>query len=355
MKKINKMLVLFLGLLFLAGCAHLTPEQKQEQGQALYNKAEARLAANRRAPEFKEQLKLAVDELKEADELGYAPAAGSLAAIYSDLELSSSLNISQEERWQNYRTYLQRAAEGNVLERQAELGRNYYQGVKGFTKDSDKAVYWWEKAANSGDIKAVQSLIEYYGHNSCAQCPEKYVYWMEKMADSGSLRAMLQVGLGYEKGNPPFSQDYDKAFYWFTRAMDKGGNLGFHYLGHMYLYGHGVKQDYTKARELMEKAAAFEDWGGAHHHLGELYYYGLGVKRNYNEAFLNYKIGAEQGYYGSMYMVGYMYLKGQGVKASRAEAKRWYELAVSSEGDDGYNNDQYLLPAKNALHKAFGK
>lgn len=360
-KKTVKITLAALCLFFVAACAQLTPEEKLTQGEALYQKASERLAATSiYKPDFSEQLALAVDELKRADEYGNHDATALLSDIYfgapySESLVSESLKISQEEIQKNYRYYTERAAAAGIPSYQYQLGVDYYSGKMGVEKSPDKAIELWEQAANGGDRTAMSALAYHYASYYCEGCDAKFVYWSGRFMDGATARDQAAFGMNFEKGYEPFAQDYNTAMAWYQKAMDQNSDVGYHYMAHLYLFGKGVTQDYAKAKELMEIAASLEDWGGAHHHLGEMYYLGLGVKRNYQEAFKNYMIGAEQGYYGSMYMVGYMYLTGTGVKGDRTQAEKWYNQGISDEYNDGYNQDKLIVKARSALAKAFDK
>ena len=55
------------------------------------------------------------------------------------------------------------------------------------------------------------------------------------------------------------AQDYAKAREWYEKAAAKGDASAMFNLGSLYKNGHGVAQDYAKAREWYEKAAANGD------------------------------------------------------------------------------------------------
>ena len=77
-------------------------------------------------------------------------------------------------------------------------------------------------------------------------------------------------------------------------------------LARMYAQGDGVKQDYTKAREYLEKAAALNHVG-AISNLGEMYFNGYGVKQDYTKARELFEKAAALNYAGASYNLGYMY------------------------------------------------
>jgi TPR repeat protein len=69
---------------------------------------------------------------------------------------------------------------------------------------------------------------------------------------------MLSLGVFYESGQG-VAQDYAKAREWFEKAAAKDNAVAMLGLGVFYENGQGVAQDYAKAREWYEKAAAKGD------------------------------------------------------------------------------------------------
>jgi TPR repeat protein len=77
---------------------------------------------------------------------------------------------------------------------------------------------------------------------------------LEAGSAHGSADAMYNLGWLYGSG-----QDYIKARELYEKAAAKDHSLAMHNLGMLYLQGRGVAEDYTKAREWFEKAAAKGD------------------------------------------------------------------------------------------------
>ena len=66
---------------------------------------------------------------------------------------------------------------------------------------------------------------------------------------------MFNLGMRYENGDG-VAQDYGKAREWFEKAAAKDNSDAMNNLGGLYDNGEGVARDYRKAREWYEKAAA---------------------------------------------------------------------------------------------------
>ena len=73
-------------------------------------------------------------------------------------------------------------------------------------------------------------------------------------------------------------------------------------------------------------------FGGGHaeaqHYLGFMYDFGLGVKENDKEAVKWYRMAAEQGNAKSQYSLGIAYEQGNGVTRDLNEALKYYRLAA---------------------------
>ena len=80
---------------------------------------------------------------------------------------------------------------------------------------------------------------------------------------------MNDLGRLYQNGHG-VPQDYAKAREWYEKAATKDNAVAMSNLGALFADGHGVPQDYAKAREWFEKAAA-KDNAEAMANLGVLY------------------------------------------------------------------------------------
>jgi TPR repeat protein len=104
---------------------------------------------------------------------------------------------------------------------------------------------------------------------------------------------MANLGLLYRNGRG-VTQDYVKAREWYEKAAAKDNATAMFNLGWLYDNGQGVTQDYVKAREWYEKAAA-KDKASAMVNLGWLYENGRGVTQDYIKAREWYEKAADKG------------------------------------------------------------
>ena len=138
-------------------------------------------------------------------------------------------------------------------ERHGHLGLLYANG-QGVAQDYGKAREWYEKAVDKGDAYAMPTSACFTSTVRVAQDYAKAREWYEKAADKGDASAMANLGLLYAtvrawrrttsrrasgSRRPP------------TRATRRHGQPR-----PALRNGQGVAQDYAKAREWYEKAAA---------------------------------------------------------------------------------------------------
>ncbi len=144
------------------------------------------------------------------------------------------------------------------------LAYAYYTGtfrVKGFRdrdqfiQDKGKAVSWFQKAAELGNLDAMNYLGHIYalGDDEIEQDVEKAIYWLQKAAEAGHVDAISRLGDIYR--DERFGHvDKEKARTWFLKAAEQGDGGCMWCLGGMYRYGEGVPQDIEKSLDWHRKA-----------------------------------------------------------------------------------------------------
>ena len=81
---------------------------------------------------------------------------------------------------------------------------------------------------------------------------------MYPMALEGNITAQSNLGMLYNLGRGTV-RDYEKAYWWFSEAAEKGSVKGLNNLGVMYLRGDYVKQNTEQAIKLFERTARAKD------------------------------------------------------------------------------------------------
>ena len=159
-------------------------------------------------------------------------------------------------------------------------------------------------------------------------CIEKEMEILKTLAEQGSLVAQYRLGNMYSSGQEVLSQDFQKAFKWWTRAAEQNHFEAQFNLGNMYHYGEGVEKDLQKAFEWRMKAAE-QGLSIAQYRVGHMYYYGEGVEKDLQKAFEWGMKAAEQNYVSAQHFVGDMYYYGEGVEQDFQKAAEWWAKAAS--------------------------
>jgi TPR repeat protein len=147
-------------------------------------------------------------------------------------------------------------------------------------------------------------------------------------AEHGDLTSMANVGVAFEAGRG-VTQDYAKAREWFEKAAAQDSAHAMFSLGSLYENGKGVSEDYAKAHEFYEKAAARGE-ANAMFRLGWLYENGKGVTQDYVKARDWFEKAAAKGDTKAMVNLGVFYEDGLGVAQDHAKAHEWYEKAAAN-------------------------
>lgn len=123
-----------------------------------------------------------------------------------------------------------------------------------------------------------------------------------------------------------------------ARPLADNGNANAQYnMGVLYDEGYGVEQDYAKAKEWYEKAAA-QKYPKAEHNLGIMYQSGHGVKKSSAEAAKWFKRAAEHGEPAAQNNLAVLYVRGEGVQQDLGEAARWAAKAAEAGNSSAKNN-----------------
>lgn len=111
------------------------------------------------------------------------------------------------------------SAFGGSVENMSVLGIIYSSCGHGVKVDYDKAIFWYQRAVDGGDMPSAWRLADIF----------------------------------YRRAGAP--KDFKRAFALYKLASDNGFFVATAQLGLMYLNGDGTKKDLVKARELLKVAA----------------------------------------------------------------------------------------------------
>lgn len=177
-------------------------------------------------------------------------------------------------------------------EAQFHLGLMHALG-RGVVADGDKALQWYERAAQGGHPKAQVNL------------------------------ALLLL----DAATPARPEALVRARDWLERAARQGDPRAAHHLGLIHYRGHGVPRDYGVARRWWQDAAAGGDLASAFN-LGLLYQRGRGVERDAETAVRWWRQAAQGGFAAAQNALGAAYQNGDGAPFDLVEAWAWFRLAA---------------------------
>ena len=214
--------------------------------------------------------------------------------------------------------------------------------------------------ADPGDANAMVLLGEHY-RDAVDPDFDRAISWFRKAIDRGDLSAMSSMGWMYFHGLG-VEKDVGQALKWYRTAAEAGGHEGMNNLGHLYLHGAGVKQDVQEAIRWFRKSSAAGNPYG-YDNLGVLYLEGNGLPQNVEAAKEMFRSAADLGLTDSMIRIGRIerahdspesrkaafdwfsraqasmegmkeigdcYFDGIGVEPGTDEGLRWYQLAIDA-------------------------
>lgn len=167
------------------------------------------------------------------------------------------------------------AADGGFARAQVSLGRAYFDGRGGLTKDETQALYLYDKAAGQNDPSALRSLAHDFLFGFASKNVKKSYELMVRAANLGNKLAFADLCTLFESFDVPVVGEPTKAS-WCIKAAEAGDIDAQHVLSTLYLSGEGVPKDDGKAAEWAIKAAS-QGLGRAQYQAGLLFSSGRGV------------------------------------------------------------------------------
>jgi TPR repeat protein len=278
-------------VLGLLNVDHLIDEGKQDEWQALWERAAAH---------------------------NYAPAQAWLG-----FSLIEGARVAPDPK--RGRTLIDQAAAQNEPFGSATLGECFLSGLAGYSPDLDKARQLFGKAC---DADLVYGFI---GLANVAAAQGNFhdgLALLTKVADAGSPRAQAIIANWYVSGQIP--QDPHKAFKYMSEAVEgtRWRNGDYIYaLATLYEQGFGTPKDSARAMDCYLKAIKLDSEQAALT-IALRYLNGEGVERDPKRTAQILTPYAERGHSGAEFVVGQLYLGGFGVDHDPAEARKWLRRAA---------------------------
>ena len=265
---------------------------------------------------------------------------------------------------------LERRARIGEAQSAKKLGELYETGEEGASKDPAKAFEWFSRAANLGDLYALEKIAwDLINGEGTPANPNEGARRFREAADRGSGYAMYNLGwlheqgkgvakddalalAWYRKGAEAGNEDAMSALGWlmengrggpkddagaaqlYFQASEKGHAQAKTNLGWLFVEGRGVPtKSLPVALNLFTEAAAMGN-ARAMGNLGYLHENGLGISKNPEVAFSYFSQSADLGDVSSQAHLGWMLERGIGTPIAVSVAAVWYEKA-GDQGDQG--------------------
>lgn len=173
---------------------------------------------------------------------------------------------------------------------QFEMGLRYYNGLNGLEKNYDKAIYWFSNSSKDEEYANADMMIAsmYYEGKGFEKNKEKAIGFYNRAANRDNLTAQL-ILTGIYFFEPEFMNQKD-ANYWIYKAIDNKSKEAINLralillnesdyktlgkllpvyelnereeisnftLGYLYFTGKGVEQSFEKSKTYLERSAKF--------------------------------------------------------------------------------------------------
>ncbi len=334
------LLTMLLAAALLAGCAGRAPSLGKNPGVdagAFYAQGQdAQEEGNYQAAEA---------AYSKAVRAGSPEASMALVALYDE----GCIQLNEKDHARTVVKLARDSGEAGYVPAMVYLAELYKDG-RYVEKDATEATQWLTRAAENGDTKAMTTLAEGY-RQVCAcglNCPcgdecsakaalwpvekdlDKALYWFKRAAEKGDIQAACLLGGLYSEGIE-VKLDYAEAVKWYTLGVENGGSASQNNLANLYMTGQGVPQDYAKATELYTRAMDENPADMSRYNLAELKLYAPPPFGNQKEAVPVILEAAKNGNTYSHITLGEMYETGRGVKLNYKEAVKWYKSAIDAD------------------------
>lgn len=231
------------------------------------------------------------------------------ALLFLHLGLEYERGILLKKDYKKVVYWYTKAAESGNVSAQISLSDIYYEG-RGVKKNLEKAEYWILKAQESGCNDRTNTLKKIYSR--IRNCRVDNINWIITCAERGIVEAQYHLGWYYE------GKDDEKSIYWYTKAAEQGDLLAQLELGDRYGHGKGVEKNIDKAIYWYTKATEQGDACS----LG-CFYLEIGGAKNLENGVYWLTKAAEDGDARAQFRLIDCYLDGVGVEKDYKKAEYW--------------------------------
>ncbi|WP_147820093.1 SEL1-like repeat protein [Salidesulfovibrio onnuriiensis] len=231
--------------------------------------------------------------------------------------------FEQGEFEKSFELMLKCAEDGNI-EAQFGVGHLYLNGL-GVEQNIEHALKWYKSAADRGHLSSMYNIGKIYS-SYLNDCKESF-YWFVRAADGGDLYAMNSLSIMYKNGEC-VPKDIDKSKKYYEMVIESESDYARLKEAESLFWGRFGKIDYEKSLLLLDDIY-YNFAADAGYIYGVAYSNGYGVEQSKEKAFKHFKLSALAGNASSQYNVGIFLYNGYGVQKDKKEALVWMEKAAN--------------------------
>ena len=219
------------------------------------------------------------------------------------------------------------AAKGSIRD-EITLAGDYFTGT-GVKQDTQKAAYWYEKAAGHGSPDAQNEIGYFYQAGiGVPQDTQRALHWYQLASASGCARAKVNLAVGYLFG-VGVRKDEELAVRLLNQAFQQGNGTAATYLGLLYYFGLTVKQDKPTGEKWFESGEKLHDPLAAFN-LGSLYSVEPDHPHDFLKAAELLGQAAAAGYVPAMHALGLLLVNHPELKQDTAQARTLLQAAENA-------------------------
>ena len=244
--------------------------------------------------------------------------------------LMIGIHLRNTEQYEEAFEYITKGAEAGIAEGMSDLAGCYENGI-GTRQDDEKALFWYKKAAEAGNVVGMIKTGDYLCDNGYAADARR---WFEKATEEGDEElkgwAFYRLGDMYANGLLG-AGNISMAVHYYQTASDFGCVQGTLDLANCYDDGMGVAVDKHRAASYFEQVAKDgndEQKGFACLRLGAMYRDGELGEENYPRAATYFKKSADLGNESGVFCLAMCHQYGLGVKEDVKYAAQLYARAA---------------------------
>ncbi len=182
-----------------------------------------------------------------------------------EFKFKNALKLQEKKEYAKALKILIPLAQNGFSKAQRILGESYLQGI-GVNININKSIFWFTKASEQNDavsfywlgfiyepgmdIKGMEIKIK--NHDKSKKFYELAVKFFQKDAEDADAEAMRWLAICYQTGSG-ITQNFEKAIYWFERALEHGNLFAANDLFTIYSQKGTPWYDEQKARGFYDK------------------------------------------------------------------------------------------------------